>query len=348
MAWHDSTEWYAYAVGIGGNVTRVGLVLGAGGVVGQAYHAGVLAALEHDLGWDPRTADLIVGSSAGSITGTLLRLGVPASDLAAFAVDSPLSTEGQPVLDRMEREIEFPAFGVRDVVRPWRLPKAALVARVARSPLRIRPSVAALTLAPAGRVDLLEHVSVIADVVGDSWPERLWLSAVRRDDGRRVMFGRPHAPAAPLPHAVAASCAIPAYFRPVRIGRHQYFDGGVHSPTNADVVRREGLDLVVVVSPMSSRRRARTVDGALRWRAHRQLMREAEELRRRGTTVVRFEPGRASLAVMGVNAMANDRSDRVVQEAFLEAGALAGRPDITRKLGPLISRSYRRRHLRIA
>lgn len=28
---------------------RVGLVLGAGGVVGQAYHSGVLAALEHDL-----------------------------------------------------------------------------------------------------------------------------------------------------------------------------------------------------------------------------------------------------------------------------------------------------------
>ena len=42
-------------------MTRVGLVLGAGGVVGQAYHAGVLAALEHDHGFDARTADVIVG-----------------------------------------------------------------------------------------------------------------------------------------------------------------------------------------------------------------------------------------------------------------------------------------------
>lgn len=330
-------------------MTRVGLVLGAGGVVGQSYHAGVLAALEHDLGWDARTADLIVGSSAGSITGTLLRLGVPASDLAAFAVDSPLSTEGKTVLEGMQRDIEFPGIGVRDVVRPWRLPKASLVARAARRPLRFRPSVAALTLAPAGRLDLLEHVAAIADVVGDTWPERLWISAVRRDDGKRVFFGRPHAPAAPLPDAVAASCAIPAYFCPVRIGRHQYIDGGVHSPTNADAVRREHLDLVIVVSPMSARTRApRTVDGALRWRAHRQLMREAEELMRRGTTVVRFEPGRASLAVMGVNAMANDRADRVVQQAFLEAGALASRPEITRKLGPVISKPYRRRRQRIA
>ena len=58
-------------------MTRVGLVLGAGGLVGQANHAGALAALEHDLGWDPRTAEIVVGSSAGSLTGTALRLGVP-------------------------------------------------------------------------------------------------------------------------------------------------------------------------------------------------------------------------------------------------------------------------------
>src|SRR3954470_11006049 len=75
-------------------MARVGLVLGAGGLVGQAYQAGVLAALEHDLGWDPRTADIVVGSSAGSITATLLRLGVPASDLAAWAVEAPLSVDG--------------------------------------------------------------------------------------------------------------------------------------------------------------------------------------------------------------------------------------------------------------
>ena len=54
-------------------MTRVGLVLGGGGVVGQAYHAGVLAVLEHDFGFDARTADMIVGTSAGSITGTPLR-----------------------------------------------------------------------------------------------------------------------------------------------------------------------------------------------------------------------------------------------------------------------------------
>src|SRR5690606_36784246 len=78
-------------------MTRVGLVLGAGGFVGQAYHAGVLAALEAELGWDPRQASIVVGSSAGSLTGAALRLGVPASDLAASARGAPVSLGGEVV-----------------------------------------------------------------------------------------------------------------------------------------------------------------------------------------------------------------------------------------------------------
>src|SRR3954451_10366202 len=64
---------------------RIGLVLGAGGLAGQAFQGGVLSALADELGWDPRDADLIVGTSAGSFSGALLRLGVPAADLAAWA-----------------------------------------------------------------------------------------------------------------------------------------------------------------------------------------------------------------------------------------------------------------------
>ena len=52
---------------------RFGLVLGAGGVVGMSYHAGVLHALAQEGGIDPASADLIVGTSAGSVMGTLLR-----------------------------------------------------------------------------------------------------------------------------------------------------------------------------------------------------------------------------------------------------------------------------------
>ena len=78
-----------------GGGPAIGLVLGAGGVVGQAYQAGVLAALEREIGWDPRDASVIVGTSAGSVTGAALRVGVPATDLAASLYGVPTSRAGR-------------------------------------------------------------------------------------------------------------------------------------------------------------------------------------------------------------------------------------------------------------
>jgi NTE family protein len=325
-------------------MTRVGLVLGAGGLVGQAYEAGALAALEHDLGWDPRTADIVVGSSAGSLTGTALRLGVPAMDLAAWAVEAPLSAEGAVLEAFGDEQPDLPPFDARNLLRRWRLPAPALVVRTARRPWAFRPAVAALTLLPSGHVDITGHAEVLDDVIPDEWPEGLWICAVRRNDGGRVVFGREGAPEAPLARAVAASCAIPGYFAPVRIDGVSYFDGGVHSPTNADVLARSALDIVVVVSPMSAAHgRARTPDAPMRWSNHNRLQRECRRLRDAGIEVVRIEPGRRSLAAMGVNAMADDRSERVVQAAFLETGRHISRGRAAARLAALATRPARRR-----
>lgn len=326
-------------------MTRTGLVLGAGGVVGQAYHAGVLAALEHDLGWDPRTADLVVGSSAGSVTATLLRLGIPASDLAAWAVEGPLSVESAPLIAQLAGEEptqELPPMRPGDLLRGWRLPTPALLARVARRPWAFRPGVAAMTLLPSGRIDVAGRAEVLQPLTGDGWLDGLWICAARRNDGGRVVFGRDGSPPARVGEAVAASCAIPGYFAPVTVGGVQYFDGGVHSPTNADVLRHSELDLVVVVSPMSAAHgRSMSFDGALRWAAHRRLEREIAKLRAAGTTVVKFEPEPRSVLAMGLNAMAIDRSDRVVQQAFLEAGRRASRGHAAERLAPLAARKSR-------
>ena len=316
-------------------MTRVGLVLGAGGTVGQAYHAGVLAALENDLGWDPRLADVIVGTSAGSITGALLRLGVPAAELAAWAVHAPLRLDRGAVKEWLSQERpEFPPFTARHWLRPWRPPSPALVARMLRKPWAVRPAVAALTCAPRGKVDLLAHAGALEDLAED-WPEGLRVCAVRRRDGERVVFGAPGAPEASLAAGVTSSCAIPGYFAPVRIGRAEYVDGGVHSPSNADVLADEELDIVIAVSPMSASTRVLSLDAGLRYSAHRRLVRELKRLERRGVTVVRFEPGAKALAAMGINMMADDRGDKVVQAAFIESGAMAAGRFLSERLEPL-------------
>ena len=122
-------------------MSGIGLVLGAGGVVGQAYHAGVLAMLEHDVGWDPRKADVIVGTSAGSITGALLRAGVPASELAAWTVRAPLSAEGGLLHRLVGADIpEFPPFRpLHALKRRPDLPGWEMLLHAAVRPRHFRP-----------------------------------------------------------------------------------------------------------------------------------------------------------------------------------------------------------------
>jgi NTE family protein len=299
---------------------RVGLVLGAGGVVGQAYQAGVLAGLEREAGWDPRDADMIVGTSAGSVTGAVLRVGVPATDLAAMAVGERLSRQGGALLERIMPESgALPAPSVTSMFRMWRPPSPALMGRVATRPWAFRPDVAAMTLLPRGRVDISDRAQGLHELVGESWPEGLWICAARRADGGRVVFGREGSPQATLASAVLASCAIPGYFKPVVVEGKEYFDGGVHSVTNADVLRSEELDVVIVVSSMSaSRGNASGADGLLRWSVHRRMEREIARLEANGTSVIRLEPGTVSRRMMGLRAMAEDRSPRVVEAAYEE------------------------------
>jgi NTE family protein len=301
--------------------SRIGLVLGAGGVVGQAYQAGVLAALEREIGWDPRNATVIVGTSAGSVTGAALRVGVPATDLAASLYGVPTSRRGGAILHRIlppdAGPLPTPSF--RSLLRPWNLPSASLLTRAARQPLAFRPEVAAVTLMPAGRIDITERARGLDELIGDRWPDGLRICTVRRTDGARVVFGRRGAPKARLAPAVLASCAIPGYFKPVSIDGTEYIDGGVHSVTNADVLKTDALDLVVIVSSLSAARgSANGADGLLRRAVHRRMEREVARLQTAGTPVIGLEPGPESRRAMGLRAMAEDRSPRVIEAAYEE------------------------------
>src|SRR5438105_10898329 len=80
---------------------RVGLVLGGGGVMGGAWMTGGLYALAQETGWDAATADYIVGTSAGSMIGSLAAVGVPPWFMVAHSAgeifDGLLDARGEPV-----------------------------------------------------------------------------------------------------------------------------------------------------------------------------------------------------------------------------------------------------------
>jgi NTE family protein len=308
--------------GLGGRQTpSIGLVLGAGGVVGQAYQAGVLSALQRETAWDPRDAVVVVGTSAGSVTGAALRVGVPATDLAASLYGVSPSRRGAAILRRiLPSDVEpLPTPSVGSFLRPWNLPSPALITRAIRRPLAFRPDVAAMTLLPRGRIDISERARGLDEHIGGRWPAGLRICAVRRSDGGRVVFGRDGAPSARLADAVLASCAIPGYFQPVEIEGTEYVDGGVHSSTNADVLLAEELDLVVVISSMSAAHgSANGADGWIRRSVHRRMEREIARLEDAGMVVIRLEPGLASRRAMGLRAMAEDRGPRVIEAAYEE------------------------------
>ena len=91
-----------------GAVESIGLVLGAGGVVGGAYHAGALAALAEAADWDARRAEVIVGTSAGSITGAALRAGLSGADQFARATSGELSPEGVRIVGGLAPITDIP------------------------------------------------------------------------------------------------------------------------------------------------------------------------------------------------------------------------------------------------
>jgi NTE family protein len=231
-----------------------------------------------------------------------------------------MSRAGGALLKRIiPDDSPLPVPSVLSLLRPWNPPSLALIGRTVRRPLAFRPDVAAMTLLPRGRVDISERARALHEMVGDNWPEGLWICAARRADGGRVVFGRGGSPPAPLASAVLASCAIPGYFTPITVDAVEYFDGGVHSNTNADVLKAQHLDTVIVVSSMSaSRGRAASPDGLLRWSVHRRLEREIAHLEAGGTTVVRLEPGPETRHAMGLWAMAEHRAPRVVETAYEE------------------------------
>ena len=339
-------QWGRTALRIGrlpteaGGVTRVGVVLGAGGVVGQAYHAGVLAALEKECGLDARTADIVVGTSAGAITGILLRLGVSAGNLAAWTAKAPLTGEEDDVLRRMAQVPipEFPVFRPAHVLRhPLQPPSWQMVRRAVIRPWQFRPLAAALALLAPGRHDIAEHLAALRELETTAWPELpLWICAVRRRDGRRVVFGRPGTPPVPIHLAVAASCAVPGYFAPVTIGHHSYVDGGAHSPTNAAVLRRSELDLVIISSPMSGPTGTRPgLYAASRRHAARLLRREVRALQGAGIRTLVFAPGAAEQEVMGDDMMSWHRIGEIIERSFAAAGAQAATSGCRQLLRPV-------------
>ncbi|MET0762850.1 MAG: patatin-like phospholipase family protein [Thermoleophilaceae bacterium] len=302
---------------------KVGLVMGAGGVLGGAWLTGGLDALARETRWDPGSAEYIVGTSAGSMIGALIAAGVPPWFMVAHSrgevFEGLTGPDGRPAADadraagavfRVHRGL--PAIGPGSL----RMAFTAL-----RNPLRHTPLQMLAGWIPAGFISTDSLKDVVRRAVPDEWVDHpnYWAVACDYESGRRISFGRLDSPQAEIAEAVAASCAIPGFYRPVRIGGRRYVDGGVCSVSNLDVVAGRGLDLVICLNPLTSPDRTAGLLDLLpaltNGAGRRRLAHEERKVRRFGTEVVVIEPSGEDLAVMGRNWMNAERRQQVIETA---------------------------------
>lgn len=305
---------------------RVGLVLGGGGPVGHAYHCGVLRALEQSTGWDPRTAAVVVGTSAGAQVAALLRAGMSSTDLLARVTGEDMTAAAAEVTRRYTRP--EPGTGHDETPRSRKPASTKRLLLALRRPWEAHPGTLVAAVAPAGRTPLTPMIAGLDDVFSDGWPEAAtWLVALRLDTGQRVAFGRAGSPRTSVGTAVAASCAVPGIFAPVEVEFDRYVDGGVVSPTNADILEDESLDLAVVIAPTTARTGAgMRPDTPLRHLMRMVLDAEVRTLARAGIPAYVIQPGRDDLDEMGVNAMDVGRMDSVARTAVDSTTTLLADP----------------------
>ncbi|MGI8461499.1 MAG: patatin-like phospholipase family protein [Solirubrobacterales bacterium] len=304
---------------------RVGLVLGAGGVMGGAWLTGGLDALARETGWDPAEADYLVGTSAGAMIGALCAAGVPPWFMVGFSkgesFEGVTDAEGRPAAtaDRTGGAVYRVERGALPLAPgSWRLAFNAITRPRSHTPVTM-----AAGFLPRGIISTEPLREQIRRVVPEGWSNHPGLRIVACDysSGRRVPFGREGTPQAELADAVAASCAIPGFYRPVAIAGGLYVDGGIYSTSNLDILCDEELDLVICLNPTSSLHPIRAWNPADRiattWRnaSGRKLGSEAKKLRAAGTEVILVQPTGEDMAVMGNNLMSGKRRNEAIDTA---------------------------------
>lgn len=273
----------------GGVMSGRALVLGGGGITGIAWELGMLAGLA-ERGVDLAAADLIVGTSAGSVVGAQLATGVAVEERYAAQLVDPTGE----IAARIGRAV---------------LARFALAVVGSRDPVKVRARLGRIALA-ASTVPEADRIAVIRSRLPvQEWPARdLKITAVDARTGEFLALDRDSGIG--LVEAVAASCAVPGVWPPVTAGGRRLMDGGMRSPANVDLAA--GYDRVAVLAPMV---RGFTAAGG--------VARQVAQLRAAGADVVLASPDAAALAAIGPNSLDPARRAAAARAGRAQAASAA-------------------------
>jgi Predicted esterase of the alpha-beta hydrolase superfamily len=262
------------------------LVLGGGGATGIGWLGGLIYGLR-DLGIDLRNATTVFGTSAGSVTGTHLRLDTPV-DIAYARLNGrePLKL-GRLGVGDAERFVRGAFSGQRNHGR----------AIIGRAALKARTSTED------------EFVSVVAkDLEGLDWPaERLVITTVDAVTGELTLFTNDSG--VPRRSCRRGQLRGPRGSSPGgrRIQGRHYVDGGVRSAANVDLAIGHDAVLVLAPIPLAFRRYDRPGTQARRLGDGRALVIAPD---RRARALIGFNPLDMSKAPIAITA-GREQAERV-------------------------------------
>jgi NTE family protein len=275
------------------------LVLGGGGVAGIAWTTGLLFGL-NEQGVDLRTAELIVGTSAGSAVAAQL--------CSALSLKELFDRQVEPAQQTRELAPDATLFALFE--------RALLTAKSAQNRAERTRQIGRWAL-EAPTVTEAERRSVVAErLPSHAWANRMLLIvAVDTETGETQIFDR--FSGIDLVDAVSASCAVPGIWPPVTINGRRYMDGGARSSDNADLAL--GYARTVIVSPMGTARPEVTGDS---------LEQQVTTLKSAGGKTYVVEPDEASKNAIGLNPLAPETRMPAAKAGRSQGHAIA--EDITR------------------
>lgn len=268
------------------------LVLGGGGVVGIAWETGLSAGLAEG-GIDLAGADLIVGTSAGSVIGAQLAAGKSAPEMLKELLS--------PEENAIATQLEFDLPTVIAIFQKWSAFDQITDAGCAE--------VGAMAL-NAKTMSEEAWLESFAERFAGEWPERkLVVTAVDAVTGAFQTWDRESG--VPLELALASSCTVPGLFPAVSISGNQYIDGGVRSGTNADLAK--GHETILIIAALGGR--PEHINPICRRTAEA----EAAALSAGGSHVELHFMDEGSLEAVGPNLMDPTRT-KIIAEAGVEQG----------------------------
>jgi NTE family protein len=271
-------------------MTDKALVLGGGGLTGIAWEIGIIAGLaEH--GINLADADLVIGTSAGSVVGVDLRSG---DDIAGFYQTQTAPVTPDEVSARIGRVLTA---------------KYGLAVLLTRKPEVARRRIGRLALRAKTETEAERRVVFESRLPIKDWPAgQLKIAAIEVAGGDFTAFDA--SSGVSLIDAVSASCAVPGIWPPVTINGKRFMDGGMRSAANADLAA--GYRRVIIIAPL-----------------HRgigpipSVARQAAELRAHGSTVIVITPDSAALAAIGKHVLAPTNRPAAARAGFAQAAAEA-------------------------